>query len=161
MSFFNFRIRGRLYGGFGTLLLFCMALAGFAIWQLGDIRTQVGSLTVQSSNAIRAGEIATELQAIRRAILRYTFDHDEASFAEAEKRLAKSSDSIEAVVKTTRSEERRAAYKEIAKDVEELKAKRIALGEAVVHRGRQDGGRRAEIRRRRGQDRVRRERCGA
>jgi methyl-accepting chemotaxis protein len=131
MSFFNFRIRGRLYGGFGTLLLFCMALAGFAIWQLGDIRTQVGSLTVQSSNAIRAGEIATELQAIRRAILRYTFDHDEASFAEAEKRLAKSSDSIEAVVKTTRSEERRAAYKEIAKDVEELKAKRIALGEAV------------------------------
>jgi methyl-accepting chemotaxis protein len=131
MSFFNFRIRGRLYGGFGTLLLFCMALAGFAIWQLGEIRTQVGSLTVQSSNAIRAGEIATELQAIRRAILRYTFDHDEASFAEAEKRLAKSSDSIEAVVKTTRSEERRAAYKEIAKDVEELKAKRIALGEAV------------------------------
>ncbi len=92
MSFFNFRIRGRLFGGFGALLLFCVGLAGFAVWQLGEIRTQVASLTIQSSNAIRAGDIATELQAIRRAILRYAFDHDEASFAEAEKRLAKASE---------------------------------------------------------------------
>ena len=131
MSFFNLRIRGRLYGGFAALLLFCLALAGFAVLQLGEIRTQVTSLTVQSTNAIRAGEIATELQAIRRAILRYAFDHDEASFAEAEKRLAKTTDLLETVGKTTRSEERRAAYVEIAGDVEALKAKRIALGDAV------------------------------
>ncbi|SHL35006.1 Methyl-accepting chemotaxis protein [Bradyrhizobium lablabi] len=131
MSFLNLRIRGRLYGGFGALILFGAALAGFAVWQLGEIRTQVSSLTVQSANAIRAGEIATELQAIRRAILRYAFDHDEASFAEAEKRLAKANDLLETVGKTTRSEERRAAYIEIAKDVEALKAKRIALGDAV------------------------------
>jgi methyl-accepting chemotaxis protein len=131
MSFFNLRIRGRLYGGFAALLLFCLALAGFAVLQLGEIRTQVTSLTVQSTNAIRAGEIATELQAIRRAILRYAFDHDEASFAEAEKRLAKTTDLLETVGKTTRSEERRAAYVEIARDVEALKAKRIALGDAV------------------------------
>ena len=90
MSFFNFRIRGRLYGGFGALLLFCVALAGFAVWQLGEIRTQVAVMTLQSTNTIRAVEIATELQALRRAILRYTFDHDEKSFAEAETRLKKS-----------------------------------------------------------------------
>jgi methyl-accepting chemotaxis protein len=131
MSFLNLRIRGRLYGGFGTLLLFCVALAGFAVWQLGEIRTQVAAMTVQSGNAIRAGGIATELHAIRRAILRYAFDHDEASFVEAEKRLAKASDLVEVTIKATRSDERRAAYKEIAKDVEDLKVKRIALGEAV------------------------------
>ena len=131
MSFLNLRIRGRLYGGFGALLLFCVALAGFAVWQLGEIRTQVAAMTVQSGNAIRAGGIATELQAIRRAILRYAFDHDEASFVEAEKRLAKASDLVEVTIKATRSDERRAAYKEIAKDVEDLKVKRIALGEAV------------------------------
>src|SRR5258708_27656972 len=121
MSFFNLRIRGRLYGGFAALLLFCLALAGFAVLQLGEIRTQVTSLTVQSTNAIRAGEIATELQAIRRAILRYAFDHDEASFAEAEKRLAKTTDLLETVGKTTRSEERRAAHVEIARDGEAFK----------------------------------------
>jgi len=28
MSFFNFRIRGRLFGDFGALLLLCVGLAG-------------------------------------------------------------------------------------------------------------------------------------
>src|SRR5437868_3394037 len=132
MSFLNLRISGRLYGGFGALLLFCVALAGFGVWQLGEIRTQVAAMTLQSGNTVRAGAIATELQAIRRAVLRYAFDHDEASFVEAEKRLAKASDLVEVTIKATRSDERRAGYKEIAKDVEELKVKRIALGEAVM-----------------------------
>jgi methyl-accepting chemotaxis protein len=131
MSFFNLRIRGRLYGGFGALLLFCVALAGFAIWQLGEIRTQVATMTLESTNTIRVGEIATELQAIRRAILRYVFDHDEKSFAEAETRLKRTTALLEAAAMTTISEERRAFYKDTAKDVEQLKAKRIALGDAV------------------------------
>jgi len=131
MSFLNLRIRGRLYAGFGALLLFCAALAGFAVWQLGEIRTQVASMTLQSSNTIRVSEIATQLQAIRRAVLRYAFDHDEKSFAEAETRLKKSTDLLDLAVNATKSEERRAAYKEISKLVEEMKVKRIALGEAV------------------------------
>jgi Four helix bundle sensory module for signal transduction len=101
MSFLNLRIRGRLYGGFGVLVLFCAALASFAVWQLGAIHTQVVSLTLQSKNTIRIGEIATELQAIRRTLLRYTFDQDEASFAEAEKRLSKTTDLLEEAVKAT------------------------------------------------------------
>src|ERR1035437_10881079 len=131
MSFFNLRIRGRLYGGFGALVLFCAALAGFAVWQLGAVGTQVGSMTLQSKNAIRAGEIATELQATRRTLLRYAFDQDEASFAEAEKRLSRITDLLEEAVKTTTSEERRAAYKDAAKQVGELKTKRLALGDAM------------------------------
>ena len=131
MSFLNLRISGRLYAGFGLLLLFCAGLAGFAVWQLGEIRAQVDTMTRQSNNTISAGEIATELQAIRRAILRYAFDHDEKSFVEADTRLKKSTELLDAVMKVTASEERRAAYRDIAKDVEELKAKRIALGEAV------------------------------
>jgi len=131
MSFLNLRIRGRLYGGFGALLLFCAGLAGFAVWQLSAIHDQVGSMTVQSKNTIRVGEIATELQATRRSLLRYTFDQDEASFAEAEKRLSKVTDFLEEAVKTTKSEERRTAYREATKEVAELKTKRLALGDAV------------------------------
>ena len=131
MSFFNLRIRGRLYGGFGALLLFCVGLAAFGVWQLGEIRTQVAAMTLQSNNTIRVGEIATELQAVRRAVLRYAFDHDEKSYAEAETRLKKSGELLADAVKTTKSEERRAAYNEIEKNIEELKAKRLALGAAV------------------------------
>jgi methyl-accepting chemotaxis protein len=131
MSFLNLRISGRLYAGFGALVLFCAGLAGFAVWQLGEIHAQVATMTLQSNNTIRAGEIATELESVRRAILRYAFDNDETSFAEAETRLNKSSDLVEATVKETRAEERRAAYRDIAKDIEALKEKRVALGGAV------------------------------
>src|SRR5882757_8444462 len=131
MSFLNLRIRGRLYGGFGALLLFCAGLAGFAVLQLSAIHDQVGAMTHQSKNVVRVGEITTELQATRRSLLRYTFDQDEASFAEAEKRLSKITELLEEAVKTTFSDERRAAYKAAATEIVELKTKRLALGEAI------------------------------
>jgi methyl-accepting chemotaxis protein len=131
MSFLNLRIRGRLYGGFGMLLLFCAGLAGFGVWQLWSIQTDVTELTVQSANRIRVGDIATELQAARRAILRYAFDHDEPSFAEAEQRLMRSADLLDEAIRTTTSDERRVVYKEVAKNVAELKGKRTALGDMI------------------------------
>ena len=121
-------------------------------------------MTLQSENTIRVGEIATNLQAIRRAILRYAFDHDEKSYTEAETRLKKAGDLLVEADKTTKSEERRATYKEVNKDIEELKTKRLALGEAVkqlvagagvpVQRRRQDGGGCSKIRRCHGKDRF-------
>ena len=131
MSFWNFRIRGRLYGGFGALLLFCTALAGFAVWQLLSIRDQIETMTVQSRNAVRADVIGSELQAIRRAILRYNFDQDEPSFTEAGERLSHVADLIEEAGKATTSEERRAIYRELGNQVAELKRKRVSLGERV------------------------------
>ena len=131
MSFFNLRIRGRLYGGFGVLLLFCAALAGFAVWQLWRVHSQVGAMEQQSKNSIRAAEIGSELQANRRAILRYNLDQDEAALAESEKRLANVSNLLDTAIQTTTSEERKINYQEAAKDVTELKAKRAALHESA------------------------------
>ncbi len=131
MSLLNLRIRGRLYGGFGALLLFCAALAGFGVWQLTAIRDQIGTLSRQSQNAVRVGEITTNLQAIRRGILRYAFDQDEASLADADKRLDRVTSLLDEGVRMTANEERQAAYREAGKDVAEVKAKRAALGDAV------------------------------
>jgi methyl-accepting chemotaxis protein len=131
MSFLNFRIRGRLYGGFTILLVFCAGLAAFAVSQLTGVREQVELLSLQSKNTIRVGDIETELQAIRRSILRYTFDQDEASFAESDKRLAEITTLLDLAMKTTRSEERMANYREAAMDIAELKTKRAELGNAI------------------------------
>ena len=131
MSFLNLRIGGRLYSGFGVLLLFCTALAGFGVWQLGEVKIRVESMEAQSGNALRIGEIVGELQAARRAILRYAFDQDEPSFAEAEKRLSKTTELLRQAVATSTSQERRALYEETAKRVAELETKRIALGVAA------------------------------
>jgi methyl-accepting chemotaxis protein len=131
MSLLNLRIRGRLYGGFGALVLFGLACSGFAVWQLSQVATQVQSMGLLSANTIRAAEIASELHAIRAAILRYSFDQDEASFADADRRLSGLAGNLDAVLKTTRSDERRAAYREVEKDIAILKSQRVALGDAV------------------------------
>jgi len=131
MSFFNLRIRGRLYGGFGALVLFCAALAGFAVWQLWAIEAQVAAMTLQSNNAIRSGDIASELQASGRALLRYAFDQDAASFAKSEQHLSKAAEVLDEAGRNTISEERRAIYKDSAKDVAELKTQRAALGDTI------------------------------
>ena len=131
MSLLNLRIGGRLYGGFGLLLLFCAALAGFAVWQLREIQARVESMQQQSGNALRVGQIAEELHATRRAILRYAFDQDEPSLAEAEKRLSRTTELLEQAGATTTSLEHRALYDETAKRVAELGVKRVALGEAA------------------------------
>jgi hypothetical protein len=131
MTLFNLHIRGRLYGGFGALVLYGLLLAGFGVWQLWGIQAQVGELSVQSQNTIRASDIVGELHAIRRAILRYAFDQDEPSFAESEKRLTKVTGLLEEAIKTTSSDQRRATYTEVANAIAELKVKRSALGDAV------------------------------
>ncbi len=131
MSFLNFRIRGRLYSGFGVLVLFCATLAGFAVWQLWEIRAQVEIMTLQSQATIRAGEIATELEATRRSLLRYAFNQDEASFTESGERLTKVTALLEEAARTTVIEERRVVYRGALKDMAELKAKREAFGDGI------------------------------
>jgi methyl-accepting chemotaxis protein len=131
MSMFNLRIGGRLYSGFGALVLFGAALAGFGVWQLWAVEAGVKALSTQSENSSRAGELTTELQAVRRAVLRYNFDQDEPSFAEAEKRLTTLTGLLEDAIKTTSSDKNRAIYAATAEKIVELKTKRAALGDAV------------------------------
>ncbi|HLI99813.1 MAG TPA: methyl-accepting chemotaxis protein, partial [Bradyrhizobium sp.] len=92
---------------------------------------QVNTMERHSKSSIRISNIQNELQAIRRAILRYTFDQDEISLAESEKALAKATDLLAEAEKAALSGEERAIYLDIAKSVAELKAKRSELIEIV------------------------------
>jgi len=127
----RFTIRSKLAGGFGALVLIGAALAGFAVWQLGAIQSQVDAMKVQSQNAIRIGEISTELQGVSRAVLRYAFDQDEAAFAESDKRLSRIQGLMAEAAKTTTSAQNRANYEEAGRQVAEMKTNRDALGAAV------------------------------
>ena len=127
MSIFNLRIRGRLYGGFGALVLLSGALAGFAVWQLWAIDAQVDGMKVQSENAVRIGEVTTELQGTSRSVLNYIHDRDDASLAEAGKRLGKLAGLFDEAARTTTSTERRATYGAAGQAVADLANKRVAL----------------------------------
>src|SRR4051812_47494201 len=119
-----FKISGRLYAGFGLLVLFGIGLATFAVLQLWTIQGHVGVMDRQSVNNARAIEISSELHAFRRAILRYAFDQDEPSFNESDKRLETVSGLLELAIKQTVAEDRRATYGAVLKDITELKARR-------------------------------------
>jgi len=131
MSLLEMRIKGRLYSGFGMLVMFVLALAVFAVWKMAAIQSEVGKMTALSGNTVRVMEVSTNLQAIRRAILRYNFDADEASFRESAERESKTIQLLQDAAKATLSEERRATYNRLVGMVEQLRAKREALGEAV------------------------------
>ncbi len=127
----NLRIRGRLYGGFGILVLFGVALAAFAVWQLGAIHIQVNKMMGLSETTLRVSEISTELQAMRRAVLRYVFDHDKPSIAEAQERARNATELLAAALRVTQSEERRNIYTTVEKDIAELTQNRVELAGAV------------------------------
>ena len=131
MSMFKFGIRGRLYGGFGALVLLGAVLAGVAVWQLWAIDAQVAAMKVQSENAIRIAEITTELQATRRSMLNYIFDRDAAPLGEAERRLDRMTSLLDEAARTTTSKERRATYGAAAREVAELNSKRAALSASM------------------------------
>ncbi len=131
MAIFNLRISGRLYLGFGILIASIALLAGIGFWQLSTIRDSVDLMTLQSKVSVRVGEMTTHLQAIRRGLLRYSFDQDEASLADADKRMAAAIALLEDAAATTRIEERKAEYKRVIGDINELKANRAELADAV------------------------------
>src|SRR3569832_231940 len=131
MPAFLFKISGRLYAGFGALVLFGIGLAAFATFQLWAIEGQVAIMGRQATTNVRTLQISSELHAVRRAILRYTFDQDAESLTESEKRLATVSGMIETAIKGTTSEERRTAFAALARGGADIKAKRTALSEGI------------------------------
>jgi len=131
MSLPEFRIRGRLYGGFGVLMVFVLVLAAFAVWKMWTMQEEVTRLSSYTANTMRVLEIANNLQAIRAAVLHYEFDGDQASYSEAAQRETKTIELLQAATANTPSEERRRTYSGIEGQVRQLRAKREALGEAV------------------------------
>ena len=131
MPSFLLKISGRLYAGFGALVLFGIGLASFGVWQLSAIKDDVAIMTRQSGNNVRSIEISAQLHAISGAILRYTFDQDEPSMTEAEKRLGDVSSLVAAAVKETVNAERLTDLRAVESNINELTAKRVALGDAV------------------------------
>jgi methyl-accepting chemotaxis protein len=131
MSIQRIRIRGRLYSGFGALVLFSLMVALFGIWQLSGIQSQVGKMNGLSTNSNRALQISAQLQGIRHAILHYSVDADDASFKDSADREAKTIDLLQAAAKVTLSQERIKIYNDLQANIGQLGAKREVLGDAV------------------------------
>jgi methyl-accepting chemotaxis protein len=131
MSLLRLTIRSRLYAGFALLVVLSLALAGFAVWQLSAIQGQVGKMSALSENTVRVLQISVDLQAMRRANLRYLHDQDEPSFKEAADREMTAIERLQASAKATLSDERRKTYNGVEANVVALRGVRENLGASL------------------------------
>jgi methyl-accepting chemotaxis protein len=127
MNLLRLGLKPRLYSGFGILVLIGLALAGFAVWELSGIKTQVHTFDAVNGNTNRALEVGTRLEVIRRTNLRYTVDADEQALKDAATAESSASDILKDAAAATLSEERRTIYNGLRADIESLRTKRGTL----------------------------------
>jgi hypothetical protein len=131
MPSLRLRIRGRLYAGFSVLVVVGLIMAAVAVWNLWAVQGQMARLSALSDNTARVQEISINLQALRRANLRYIYDANEPAFKEAAEREAATAELLRAAAKSTVSEERLKIYNGLVGDVDKMKSLRERMGAAV------------------------------
>ncbi|MBW7971716.1 methyl-accepting chemotaxis protein [Bradyrhizobium sp. BR 10289] len=131
MPSLRLRIRGRLYAGFSLLVAVGLIMAAVAVWNLWSVQAQMMRLSTLSDNTARVQEISINLQALRRANLRYIYDADEPAFKEAAEREAATIELLKAAAKSTISDERLKIYNGLISDVDKMKSMRERMGAAV------------------------------
>jgi methyl-accepting chemotaxis protein len=110
MNFNRLKIRTRLYCGFGALVAIGLGVAAFGVYQLSNVRAQVALLHYKSGNLAIRLETSGDLEAVRRAQLRFRLDGDKASALEVKDIEARVQTRLTEAVRVTSSDERRRAY---------------------------------------------------
>ena len=103
-------------------------MAAVAVWNLWAVQGQMARLSALSDNTARVQEISINLQALRRANLRYIYDANEPAFKEAAEREAATAELLRAAAKSTVSEERLKIYNGLVGDVDKMKSLRERMG---------------------------------
>ena len=110
-------IKSKLYAGFGFLVLIAVALAVYAITEFNGIKTNVVKMNALADNTTRALEIEDDLERMRRSVLRYAYDHDEAAAKENGEIASRAIATLREAAEATLSEERRKLYNGLQSDV--------------------------------------------
>lgn len=110
-------IKSKLYAGFVLLVLIAVALALYAIMQFNGIKTNVATLNTLADSTSKVTEIERLLETMRRATLRFAYDHDDAAAKETEQAAGKINDLLREAAHSTPSEERRKLYNGLLSDL--------------------------------------------
>src|SRR5258708_19030941 len=82
VNFSNFRIRTRIYAGFGAVILLGAAVTGFGVWQFTTLGQDVDRLVAAGADVSRGLEVNRIVELLRRAALQYKTSGDEAATKE-------------------------------------------------------------------------------
>jgi methyl-accepting chemotaxis protein len=112
MRLSNFRIRSRLYAGFGALILIGALVAGIGVWQLGVIDARVTRMVEVFENSTRNLQVSQIVERLRWVAGIYKASGDERATTDFTDDQLVASDLLKKQAERTRSAERRARYGE-------------------------------------------------
>jgi methyl-accepting chemotaxis protein len=114
MRFNRFRLRTRIFFGFGLLIALLLGIAGFGSYGLSTVGQQIGRMDVLSANVRRMQEVTMRLEVIRRGLTRYRIDADDQALRDVNDAIARGSKLLAEAIQAALSEQRRAMYNSIA-----------------------------------------------
>ncbi len=135
VRFSDYRIRTRIYAGFGAVILLGAIVAGFGVWQFTALGEDVDRLVAAGADVTRNLEVNRIVEAMRRAALRYKTGGDEAAIKDFADGVAQTSARLAEAAKATGSDEQRTIYAAATAQVAEVQqefAKLTAIGAKIA-----------------------------
>ena len=127
----DYRIKFRLYAGFGSLVAIALIVAAFGIWQLTNIDGQVLRFVSVSGNTARNLEVRQLAETMRRLGLKYQTSQDASAVQEFDSAKTQATERLAEAASATISTERRRLYGEASSMMADAKqnfAKLVTLG---------------------------------
>jgi methyl-accepting chemotaxis protein len=115
----RYRIRSRIYVGFGTLVVLILGLALFCIVQLTNIKGAVDKLS-SLSGGVRVIETGRLLETLRRTAQAYDANEEDSAIHEFATARSQASELVNAAAKATLSPERFQIYQKVLTSLDNL-----------------------------------------
>jgi methyl-accepting chemotaxis protein len=129
VKFSNYRIRTRIYVGFGAVILLGAIVAGFGVWQFTALGKNVNQLVTAGSDVNRNLEVTRIIEAMRRAALTYKTSGEDGAIKDFADGAARASGLLDAAGKTTISDEQRPIYEAAVAQAAEIQQEFAKLAE--------------------------------
>jgi methyl-accepting chemotaxis protein len=114
MRLSDYRIKARIYAGFGALIVLAAAIAALGVWQLRTIEGQVHRLVTVSEDASRNLQVSQLVEAMRRVSLVYKTRADERATTDFGDDQLLANDLLSTAAKAATSETQRKLYTDAA-----------------------------------------------
>jgi methyl-accepting chemotaxis protein len=124
-------IKFKLYSSFGVLVILTLGLALYVVQVFGGVGYQVTRMDGIAENTTRTLLTEVYLESLRRSVLRYAYDQDEASKKENADIAAKTLTTLQAAEQATPSDERKRMYREIQEELATVQRTTQALFDVV------------------------------
>jgi methyl-accepting chemotaxis protein len=123
MRFIRFRLRTRIFLGFGVLIGLLLGIAAFGSYGLSVVGEEIDKMDGIAGNANRLQELALRMEVIRRGLADYHIDADGNSLKDVTDAEARAAELLKESAEYTLSEQRRALFNGVTEKLRDFVVK--------------------------------------